>query len=193
MALRYNSNYSWSEGPIFEGSRTLGNSITNSNTIQASTTFNLTGLYNKSKYLKNLEAKYSGNQQKKTEKKMKTVTFTKENVFLRPHTPRNISHKLKTQDIKVKVLDKNGEEIPAQVDILDDNRVSITADTNYTGLQVVIEGQVEKATPLIFIGENSHPLSYRFEKYFFNLLINRRNQSRWFYGHSKYCWIQYRR
>ncbi len=87
LSLRYNSTYDWSEGPIFEGSRTLGNSITNSNTIQASTTFNLTGLYNKSKYLKNLEAKYSGNQQEKTEKKMKTVTFTKENVFLRPHMP----------------------------------------------------------------------------------------------------------
>ena len=155
MSLRYNSTYEWSEGPIFEGSRTLGNSISNSNTIQASTTFNLTGLYGKVKYLKKLDSKYAGNQKDKTPKPMKTVTFTKENVFLRPHLPRNISHKLKTQDIKVTVTDKDGQEIPTQVEILDDNRVSITADTNYTGLLVSIEGQVAKAQPLLFLGEST--------------------------------------
>jgi cell surface protein SprA len=155
VSLRYNSTYEWTEGPIFQGSRSLGNTINNSNTIQGSTTFNLTGLYNKVKYLKKLETKYSGNQPPNAEKKKKTVTFTKDNVFLRPHLPRNITHKLKTQDIKVKVTNKKGEEITTKVEILDDNRISITADTNYTGLQVEIEGQVDKANPWLFLGENS--------------------------------------
>ena len=35
FSLRYNSTYMWNEGPVFEGSRSLGNTIANSNTIQA--------------------------------------------------------------------------------------------------------------------------------------------------------------
>ena len=68
VSLRYNSTYEWTQGPVFEGSRTLGNTINNSNTIQANTTFNLTGLYNKVKYLKKLDAKYSGNKQTSDQK-----------------------------------------------------------------------------------------------------------------------------
>ena len=58
------------EGPIFKGSRSLGNTITNSNTIQANTTFNLATLYNKSKYLKKLDTKYSGTTKDKTAKEL---------------------------------------------------------------------------------------------------------------------------
>ncbi len=80
------------------------------------------------------------------------------------------------------MTDKNGEEIPAKVEILDDNRISITADTNYTGLQVVIEGQVEKATPLLFLGENSIRFLTGLKNVSFTYSLNRRNQSGWFYG-----------
>ena len=39
---------------------------------------------------------------------------------------------------------------------IDENRISIAADTNYTGLLVEVEGQVETGeNPLVFIGENS--------------------------------------
>jgi cell surface protein SprA len=156
LNLQYKSSYQWLEGPVFEGSRSLGNSITNANTIQASSTFNLASLYNKSKYLKRIDSKYSGSPQPQAEVRMKTVRFSKENFFLRTGTPRNISHKLKTEDIKVRVTDKNGQEISTQFSIIDENRISIVADTNYSGLLVEIEGQVEAGeNPLVFLGENS--------------------------------------
>lgn len=156
LSLRYNSSYNWTEGPVFEGSRSLGNTIVNSNTIQANSTFNLTGLYNKSKYLKKLDTKYSGAKQPQAEKRVKTVTFIRDNFFLRPNTPRNITHKLKTEDVKVRVTTGEGQEIPAEIGIIDENRISIKADTNYTGLRVEIEGEVETGeNPLVFLGENS--------------------------------------
>ena len=156
LSLRYNSTYQWNEGPVFEGSRSLGNTIVNSNTIQANTTFNMTGLYNKSKYLKRIESKYSGTKQPQTEKRMKTVSFSRENFSLRPNTPRNITHKLKTQDVKVKVTDKTGQEVKIDFSVIDDNRISITADTSYSGLLVEIEGEVEAGeSPWVFITENS--------------------------------------
>jgi cell surface protein SprA len=156
LSLRYNSTYAWNEGPVFEGSRSLGNTISNSNTIQANSTFNLTGLYTKSKYLKRLDSKYSATKQPQADIRLKTVTFTRENFVLRSNTARNITHKLKTQDLKVKVTDAQGQEIKTEISILDDNRISIKADTNYSGLLVEIEGQIEKGeNPLVFLGENS--------------------------------------
>ena len=155
LSLRYNSTYEWSQGPVYEGSRSLGNTIRNSNTIQASSTFNLAALYNRSKYLKKLESKYSGAKKPEAEKRYKTVTFTKDNVFLRPNTPKNISHKLNSKDIVVKITDKDGNEVIPEISITDENRIKITADTSYSGLLVEIEGQVETSSPLLFIGENS--------------------------------------
>ena len=156
LSLRYNSTYSWTQGPVFEGSRSLGNTIANSNTIQASSTFNMTGLYGKSKFLKRIDSKYSGVKQPAADTKYKTVKFSRENFFLRPNAPRNITHKLKTQDITVRVTDRQGQEIEHEFGIIDENRISISADTNYTGLLVEIEGKVEAGqNPLVFLGENS--------------------------------------
>lgn len=156
-SLRYNASYSWDQGDIFNGERTLGNTIRNSNTIQANTTFNLASLYNKSKYLKKLDAKYSDTGKKQPQPKdFKTVTFTRENFFLKPNTPRNITHKLKTEDVQVRVTDEKGAEVKTSFTVLDENRISIQADSNYTGLIVVVEGQIEKAaSPLVYLGENS--------------------------------------
>ena len=155
VSLRYNSTYDWTQGPVFEGSRTLGNTINNSNTIQVNTTFNLTGLYNKSKYLKRLETKYSGRQTtaNAAPKKTKTLPSPRKMSFFGRTLPRNISHKLKSEDVKVKVTNSNGDGSHRQTfAVLDQNRISITADTNYTGLQVNIEGEVETANPVVISG-----------------------------------------
>ncbi len=154
--LRYNSGYNWLQGPFYKGNTPMWNEISNSNTIQANSTFNLTSLYNKSKYLKKLESKYAPTKNQQKPKNYKTVTFTRDNFFLRPHTPRNISHKLNTRDLTVKVTDREGREIETSYQIIDENKISIEADTNYNGLQVVIEGKVETGEkPLIFLAENS--------------------------------------
>ncbi|MBN1789659.1 MAG: cell surface protein SprA [Bacteroidales bacterium] len=156
LSLRYNSTYEWNEGPVYQGSRSLGNTITNSNTIQANSTFNLTGLYGKSKYLKKIESKYSGTKKPDAEARMKSVSYSRENFFLRTKTPRNISHKLKTEKITVKVTDKEGQEIKVDYAVLDENRISIVADTNYSGLLVEVEGQVAAGeNPVVFLAENS--------------------------------------
>jgi cell surface protein SprA len=154
--LRYTSGYNWTEGPIYEGARTLGNTISNSSTIQATTSFNLATLYNKSKYLKMLDTKYSNAPQAQKNKNYKTVSFTRDNFFLRPNTPRNITHKLKTKDVTVTVTDLQGREIETKVTIVDENKIKIEADTNYIGLVVKIDGKVEKGEmPVVFLAENS--------------------------------------
>lgn len=153
--LRYTSTYNWIEGPVYKGERTLGNTISNSNSVQASSTFNLTGLYSKSKYLKKIDAKYSGKPGAKTQN-YKTVTFTRDNFFLRPNAPKNVNHKLNTRDVNIRVTNSEGQDVEVTTRIIDENRISIESDTNHYGLIVNIEGKVETGEkPLIFLAENS--------------------------------------
>lgn len=154
LSLRYNSTYRWDRGPVFLN---IGNGISNSNTFQVNGQLNLNNLYSKSKYLKRLDTKYNSNRSpQESEKRYKTIEFRKEDVILKAQTPKRISHKLKTQDVTVKVVDRQGKEIKANVDVIDDNRIGLTADSNYTGLTVIIEGKIETGmNPLVFIGENS--------------------------------------
>jgi len=156
LSLRYNSTYNWSQGPVFEGSRTLGNSIQNSSTIQSNATLNLSSLYGKSKYLKYLETKYGPQKKEQVQKRMKTVTFTKENFFVRSATPKNLSHKLNTEDVTVKFTSRDGVELPLRYEVVDADKIRITSDSAYTGLRVDVEGQVEAGSnPLVFLAENS--------------------------------------
>jgi cell surface protein SprA len=156
LSLRYNSSYSWTEGPVYQGSRSLGNTINNSNTMQANASFNLASLYNKSKYLKRIDTKYSPTQKPAAEVRMKTVGYTRENFFLRSKTPRNITHKLNTEEITVSITDRDGQEIPVEISVLDKNRISVVADTNYSGLLVEVRGEIPAGeNPFVFLAENS--------------------------------------
>ena len=39
--------------------------------------------------------------------------------------------------------------------VIDANRISVTADTNYTGLIVKVEAEIEVTSPWVFLGENT--------------------------------------
>ncbi|MBN1414554.1 MAG: cell surface protein SprA [Bacteroidales bacterium] len=157
LSLRYNATFRWNQGAIFTDGRDLGNTISNSGTYQVNSQFNLSNLYSKIKYLKKLESKYSTTRKpQQAEKRFKTVEFQRDNFFVKAGTPKNVSHKLKTQDVEVKVTDRQGNEIKVDIEIVDENRIAITADSNYTGLTVLVEGKVEKGhNPFVYIAENS--------------------------------------
>jgi cell surface protein SprA len=157
LSLRYSATAEWNQGPMFNDGRDLGNTISNTSTYQVNSQFNLNSLYTKVKYLKNLESKYSTTGKKQdTEQRYKTILYKKENFFVKGGTPKNISHKLKTQDVQVKVTDRQGNEVKMNVDIVDENRISVTADTNMNGLTVTVEGKIKAGTnPFVFIAENS--------------------------------------
>jgi cell surface protein SprA len=155
--LRYNANYTWEQGPIYHGGDSLGNIISNTGMWQGNATLNFATLYGKSKYLKKLDQKYSGTVKKPlANQETKTVTYTRDNVILRSRLAKSIVHKLKTTNINVKVTDKQGKEIKTQVSVIDENKITIKADTNYSGLLVTVEGKVPLApNPFVFLGENT--------------------------------------
>lgn len=153
---RFGSDYSWLAGPLFPDSLNIniGNTIKNHNELSFSAMANLATLYTKSKFLKNIENNTRPGAAASMKTEYKTVTYTRENVNFRTDVARAITHNLKTRDIKVKVLKKDGSELPGKVEIVSDNRISFTPGEQANGTTVTVEGQVpRKRNPLIVTGE----------------------------------------
>ncbi len=153
---RLGSDYSWMAGALYPDTMkiNLGNSIKNHTELTFSGTANLSALYTKSKFLKSIEnnARPEGAQRMKTE--FKTVTYTKDNVNFKANVVRAIAHNLRTKDVKVKIIKKDGTELKGKLDIISDNRVNFTADESADGNQITIEGRIpKKRNPITVTGE----------------------------------------
>jgi cell surface protein SprA len=153
----YGTTYNWLRGEIVPG-RELGNTIKNSNSIKVSSNLNLRSMYSKFAYLKNLEAKYSKSKSSKSKTpenvRYKEVRYEKR-TFFRKDEPKTIVHKLNTKDVEIKVLNADGTEVKVNTEIINENKVNITASTDLTGVTVVIIGKIPRGiNPAVFIAEN---------------------------------------
>ncbi len=151
----YGSTYNWVRGEVIPGKK-LGNTLKNSNTIKANSNLTLRSLYNKIGFLKAIDAKYSGRGKKSDEnKRFKTVEYEKR-TFLKKDQPKNIFHKLRTEDVEIKVLDENGQEVDVKTAIVNENRITITASEDLTGVTVYITGKIPKGeNPIVFLTDNT--------------------------------------
>ncbi|MCJ7446702.1 MAG: cell surface protein SprA [Bacteroidales bacterium] len=153
---RYGADYTWLAGPLFPDSMNinLGNSIKNHNELTFSAMANLSALYNKSKFLKNIENNTRPDAAQRMKPEYKTVTYKKDNVSFRPKVVRTIVHNLNTRDVTVKVLSKSGAAVAGKMEIVNENRISFTATEQAEGAQVVVEGKVrQKRNPLTVTSE----------------------------------------
>jgi len=153
---RFGSDYTWLAGPLFPDSMNinLGNTIKNHNDLTFSAMANLSTLYNQSKFLKNIENNTRPGAAQRMKSEFKTVTFSRGNINFRPNVVRAIVHNLKTRDVKVVIMKKDSTELKGKLVIVNENRVSFTADEQADGAQVFIEGRVpRKRNPLAVTGE----------------------------------------
>jgi cell surface protein SprA len=151
---RYGADYTWLAGPLYPDSLNIdiGNSIKNHNELTLTAMANLSTIYGKSKFLRNIEnnTRPDAKQQGET----KTVVYTRDNVNFRPGISRAIVHNLKTRDVSVKVFNRDGQEVKGKVDIVNDNRVNFTSADLIEGARVAVEGKVAKSrNPFIVTGE----------------------------------------
>jgi cell surface protein SprA len=153
---RYGSDYTWLAGPLFPDSMNinLGNSIKNHNELTLTAMANMSTLYTKSKFLKNIENNTRPDAAQRMKAEMKTVTYTKENISFKANSVKAIYHNLNTKDVKVKITDKGGADVKGKMDIVNENRVNFTAAELVDGARVSVEGKVRtKRNPLIVMGE----------------------------------------
>jgi cell surface protein SprA len=153
---RYSSDYTWLAGPLFPDSLqiNLGNSIKNHSELTFTAMANLSSLYTKLKFLKNIEANTQPGGAQKIKAELKTVTFNKINMSFKANVAKAIYHNLRTKDVKVKILGKGGEEVKGKVEIVNDNRVNFTAVQQTDNARVEVEGKVRvNRNPFIVTGE----------------------------------------
>lgn len=154
--LRYRASYDWLAGALYPDSMNinLGNTIKNSSTGQISAQANLTNLYNKSNFLKNIERYTRPGAAQRMETEYRTVTYTRERVDLTADEARNIYHNLRTRDVKVTVYRPDGTEVQGKTVIETNSKIVFTASEDVDNARVKIEGKVEKKrNPLIVVGE----------------------------------------
>ena len=144
--VRYDGNYSWTRAyQIPSSTLSAGNIIKNSNTENLDATISFTKLYNKSKYLKEVDKRFSGKNKNKP--KTENVKYTQDGVTVLAYTAVEIKHSLKTIDVKVSLIDSKGKVIEGKTVVLDANKVTFTAEKDYDKAQVVVTGKREIKDP----------------------------------------------
>ncbi len=150
--VRYSGNFNWQAGPILPDTfktNPLGNTINNSNTMQGNVSLTMLTLYNKVKFLKDVNQKFSKAGKKPDPKKTEKVSLDVDLAYLKADAAKTIKHELRTEDVVVKVFDSSGVEIKGEVKILNANRVTFKTKKDYKKVKVKITGNRELEQSLI--------------------------------------------
>lgn len=150
-SARYSGSYRWDVGrkgpPASPGSQTpafnQGNMLQNSNTIQLTGQLNFTTLYNKSNYLRGVNQKFDQRARGvQRQQRFKTITYEESNVNIRLNLGRTINHNLRSREVTVKVFDAQGNEVPVDVNVRNEMRISIRSQVAVEGARVLVEARV---------------------------------------------------
>jgi len=143
---RYSARYDWLAGTIFADSLNIktGNTIKNSNNGQFTLQANLTNLYNKVKFLKEIEVSTQPGSKRRMSLGYEEVTHNRRGLIFKAGKARIINHNLNTRDVTVTVTDRDGNPVSGKFDIVSEDRIDYTADADITNAVVVIKGRVEK-------------------------------------------------
>lgn len=174
-SVGYSGGYKWTAGNMERDLTTgefrmgrWGNIAQNNNTFKVNAQANMTTLYNKIPWIKdlgkpkkpNVQRRDSKDKQKddenkdpnkegeeddeKEKKKVKIVNWEKEGVNFRAGKKKLIKHELKTENVKIKVIAPDGHEVKGDLQVVDKNRVRFISKEDVTGAKVSIEGRKEK-------------------------------------------------
>ncbi|MBR3566466.1 MAG: cell surface protein SprA [Paludibacteraceae bacterium] len=120
----YNATYGWNRTATTTNNQTkLGNVINSLATWQVDGQVNFETLYNKSKYLQDINSRYSGRPQRKSRFREKTFTQT---VTLSPNNKQSIMHNLGSELINVTATDSTGKKINIKFKSLSANEAEIS-------------------------------------------------------------------
>lgn len=135
----------------------LGNTLQNAANIQLSAQASLSTLYSKVPYLNNINQKFEriGNGTEgadATKQEMKTVRFEKERFNIPVGQKRSVTHNLNAEDIKAKYINRDGTEVPLEVEVIGKNRVRVGSSTALSRGKLVLEAQkpVTRISPALF-------------------------------------------
>ncbi len=140
---QYDADFFWNQGPRTLGDTVnLGNNARNAQNLRLTTQFNLSKVYTQVPYLKKVDDKFKGS--KKPKKIMKTVNYDEKDLKLKKDKPKKIMHNLKTEEVTVKVTATDGTEIKGKTEILNENKIVFTPESDAKDAVIAVTGQREE-------------------------------------------------
>lgn len=122
---QYNATYTWDTGVVYDGESTMGNTISNMAQWQGDGNINFETLYNKSKYLKSVNQKFSGRKSsKRAQRKFTPRTYTKQ-IDLNDTAAVKVTHRLGSEKLTATFTDVNGDPIKLRYKVIDRNTIEI--------------------------------------------------------------------
>lgn len=117
----YNATYKWDRGAEVEG-LSVGNSIANNGVLNIDGKINFETLYNKNKYLKKINQRFSNNnRQSSRPKKPKKYQRT----FQLKDTLVEVKHNLRTKKVLVSATTMEGKPFAIKTKVVDENKLQI--------------------------------------------------------------------
>lgn len=122
----YNSNYNWNRSAKLIGSVDVGNVATTMGTWSGDGQLNFESLYNKSKYLKEVNRKYNASAQRGGVQKFQSRNF-KQSVTLEEGKKITINHRLGSEKLAITVLDKKGRPMAVNYKSISPTAIELTS------------------------------------------------------------------
>lgn len=145
--VQYRAMYQWEAQALYgdDSAPDMGNTISNSNTIQVNGQLNMTTLYRKIPYLTELDKKYRSSRRSGATNRdgKRTVRFNESSVKLEQGKPYLINHRLKTEQVAVRVFDSNGRPMKGKVTVLGKSKVEFVPEKTDETARVMVTGTIE--------------------------------------------------
>ncbi len=150
LSTSYGGMYNWQQGPITTSDFNWGNTIRNSQNIQANAQLNFTNLYNKSNYFRNLNR-----PQTRRQNQSETVRFTQHNIKMSKGEAFTIAHNLGTTDISARIFNESGIPVKGKQEVIDENNVAFTPEQDIPTGRIIVTGKkVDKPNKSIKVLEH---------------------------------------
>lgn len=134
--LSYNATYNWERGATVED-EVVGNTITNNAVWNLDSKINFETLYNKSKYLKEVNKRFANNSRGGKEKEKKARKFQR--TYQLTDSTLNVRHNLRNKKVKVSATTLEGKPFPLKTKVVDENNLQILTTGKQTVKLVVTE------------------------------------------------------
>lgn len=125
-SAKYNATYQWDRGATIDGI-SVGNNISNRSDLSADGRINFESIYNKVKYLKEVNQRFSSNKRQSSLTKDRANRPKRyERTFkLKPDTSLIITHNLKVKKVRITTTTPGGQPLQIDTKQLDDTRIEV--------------------------------------------------------------------
>ncbi|MDR1938991.1 MAG: cell surface protein SprA [Tannerellaceae bacterium] len=123
-SVMYNASYNWDRGAVVDETVEIGNTIRNQRQMDVQGSFNLLGFYNKNKFLRGINQKFSATRSTAPVQKPKEVKVEK-SVQLSPDSATVVQHDMLSKRLLVSARDANGKVYRVRFKPVDYARIRI--------------------------------------------------------------------